>query len=557
MRQTTHVAHERKYLGFDIGESEIRLTRTIVLLICLLAGPAIVRAQSDQSNVRFTQGQVNDSATVSLGVPLGNYPGRGIDLPVGLSYSSTVWRIDHVKSVKNYNVAPPYYVSQSVTQALYAEYSRAGWKSSLDLPKIEWPKIDEIYDYKGKPATCCWNYRIARVTIHMPDGSSHEFRKSDQFHNGAVDMSGTFYAVDGSRMRYDSTGTDTGTLYMPDGTRYILGHPASQIIDRNGNTSNYNETTRQWTDTLGRFIANPLPATPTVGDFPYSLPGLPGVNGGLQTYTFKWRNLANALTSDENNNIPALRYMASHYLPNPSSYPTDSNQGNYPQAQATAYESLFQSAFIVDDNAEPEPYPVPVLVVGNAQAAGQLFNPVVLTEVVLPDGTSYKFSYNVYGEISKVIYPTGAYEAYAYDSMISDLDNLKQPYVQATRKVSSRKQSINGLGDDIQEWKYSQIHSLYGYRRTLIVAPDNTRSEIYKYDFPEPLDTTGKKYWPFGQSPSQNGAVFEKRAYSTSANGLGGQLLRRELNQFEESIYTYTYTAHGINPPFTKTVSAY
>ena len=40
---------------------------------------------------------------------------------------------------------------------------------------------------------------------------------------GVIDMVGTFYAVDGSRMRYDSTGQNTGTLYLPDGTRYILG----------------------------------------------------------------------------------------------------------------------------------------------------------------------------------------------------------------------------------------------------------------------------------------------------------------------------------------------
>jgi RHS repeat-associated protein len=560
MRQTKHLAHGRTCLGFDIGESEIRLTRTIVLLICLLTGSAIVGAQSDQSNVRFTQGQVNESATVSLGVPLGNYPGRGINLPIGLIYSSTVWRIDHLRSVRNYNVAPPYYVSQSVTQALYAEYSKAGWKSSLDLPQIEWPKTDEIYDYKGRPAVTGFNYRTARVTIHMPDGSTHELRKSDTFYiSGSVDKSGTFYSVDGSRMRYDSSGVDTGTLYMPDGTRYVLGHPASQIIDRNGNTLNYNETTRQWTDTLGRVITNPLPATPAVGDFTYSLPGLSGVNGGLQTYTFKWRNLANALTPDAYNNVPALRYMASHYLPTPSSLPTDSNQANYPQTQSTSYQSLFQSAYIPDeDPGVPTPNPVPTLVVGNGQTGGQLFNPIVLTEVILPDGTSYKFSYTVYGEVDKVIYPTRAYENYAYDVTISSQDQFKQPYVQTNRKINSRKMSIDGLGDDIQEWQYLDTGTTGGgYRMTSVIAPDKTRTEIYKNDFPEPGDTTGKKYWPFGLSDATNGTVFEKRVYSTSTNGLGGSLLRRELTQYEESTYTYTYTAAGITPTFTKTVSAY
>ena len=528
-----------------------------IVLLCVFSCLHVANAQSgDQSNVRFTQGQVNDGAAVSLSVPLSNYPGRGINLPVGLSYSSSVWRIDHIVSVKNYSVAPPYYIKQSVTQALYAEHSKSGWKSGLDLPQIEWPKLDEIYDYKGRPATCCYDYRIAHVTIHMPDGSSHEFRKSDQFYNsGSVDMTGTFYAVDGSRMRFDSTGVDTGTLFMPDGSRYVLGHPTSQLVDKLGNALNYDETTRQWTDTLGRIISNPIPANPQAQDYTYTLPGLTGVNGGVLTYTLRWKNLANALTPDQYNNVPPLRYVASHYLPNPAAVPSDSNGANFPQVQSNTYGNLFYSATLPDeDPGNPNPNPLPTLVVGNGQAAGQLFNPVVLAEIILPDGTSYKFSYDVYGEIDKVVYPTGAYEKYSFDPMISGLDEFKQPYVQTSRKISSHRQSINGTGSDEIVTTFQQV--LVGsYRKTTIVAPDSTRTEIFKLEIPEPADTTGKQYWPFGIATSANGMVVEKRAYASTASG--GQLLRRELNQYDESIYTYTYTAQGINPPYSKTVSAY
>ena len=198
--------------------------RPLNFLLCMLSLLTAAMAQSDGTNVRFTQGEVNEGATVSLSVPMATFPGRGMNLPVNLSYSSSVWRIDHKKSVKNFIVAPPpYYVKQSVTEAIFAERSQAGWRSSLDLPVVEWPKYDEIYDYKGRPAACCWNYRMARVTIHMPDGSSHELRKSDQFYiSPEVDVVGRFYAVDGSRMRYDSTSVTTGTLFLPDGTKYIL-----------------------------------------------------------------------------------------------------------------------------------------------------------------------------------------------------------------------------------------------------------------------------------------------------------------------------------------------
>src|SRR5688572_32146327 len=90
--------------------------RSLFFLLLLLAQ---ANAQSDGTNVRFTQGETNDGASVSLSVPLATYPGRGLNLPVSLSYSSSVWRLDHLKSVKNFIVAPPpYYVKQSVTQAL-------------------------------------------------------------------------------------------------------------------------------------------------------------------------------------------------------------------------------------------------------------------------------------------------------------------------------------------------------------------------------------------------------------------------------------------------------
>jgi RHS repeat-associated protein len=522
---------------------------SILAIAFLLLFSALASAQTNGSNIKFTQGEVNESATLSLGVPLGNYPGRGLDLPVSLSYSSSVWRLDHINTVKNYNtVYNPQYVTQSVTQAIYSEYSTAGWNSSFDLPKIEFPKTTDTYVYNGKASIIavspgCDGYRIAKVIIHMPDGSSHELRKSDVPNQlGYVDMSGTFYATDGSRMRFDGTGADTGTLYMADGTRYVLGHPSSQIIDRNGNTQTYNETTRQWTDTLGRTIVNPIPANPQAQDYTYTLPGLSGV----LTYTFKWRNLADALTPDDNNVTPSLRYAATHYLPTPASVPNDTS--NFPQAQSSTYDHLFHSEYVFNI-AEQGNSIVPTIVVGKGQSAGQLFNPVVLTEVVLPNGTKYKFSYNVYGEIDKVVYPTGAYEKYQIESPdnstpIPDEVASSQPYVQTERRIKSRKLSVNGTGNDTAEWKYSETYgSSYGTidsggktKVTSIIAPDNTRTEITK----RYISSSGGG---FGGSNPLSGVVLQRKSYSTSTDGLGGNLLRRELTEYAMTNIAYQQTA--------------
>src|SRR5439155_2321410 len=203
-----------------------------------------------------------------------------------LYYSSRVWRIGHLGTVNNGNY-------QTIAEAIYAQYSISGWKTSLDLPTVEWPKEDDQYYYSGQ--TFCFvcdsgfhHFRVARLFMHMPDGSTHELRQSDQPYEGTLRVTGIFYAVDDSRLRYDSTSQTTGILYMPDGSRYVLNSSTAQFIDRNGNTLNYNATTQQWKETLDRTIGMPFPATPQPG-IPYSY-----APQGLRSdkpYVFRWSHL--------------------------------------------------------------------------------------------------------------------------------------------------------------------------------------------------------------------------------------------------------------------------
>lgn len=540
---------------------KLTLSNACFVVLWVFAFSQFALAQASDPNVQFTQGDVKEGATVSLGVPIRSYKGRGLDLPISLSYSSNLWRLDQLNKIRVDSVVHP------VTQAIYAEHSVAGWKSTLDLPTVEFPKQTDSYDYRARPYPSsifngCFGYRIARLYLHMPDGSKHEFRKSDQpYHSTTIDMVGTFYAVDSSRMRYDSTGPDTGTLYLPDGTRYVLGHPISSIIDRNGNTQTFDETTREWTDTLGRVIANPLPATTRTqpGESYYNVPGL---NASSLTYIFVWRNLSDSLTPDANGVTPSMRYLASHYLPNPNALPTDPNLGNAPQAQSSQFQSLFQTM-------APEGFddgtPVEVYVVGKGQSGGQVFNPVVLQAIILPDGTSYQYRYNVYGEINKVIYPTTAFENYDYASSLASVDQDKQPYIQADRRVTSRQVSSNGLATDIREWKYSETVPFNAagnpvdnkrFRVTSIIAPDKTRTEIYRYDI-QANDGTGHLYWPFDLANALQGSVFQTKSYSTSIDGFGGQLLRREITQYEQAINSYQFSVTCQTNQFTRTVINY
>jgi hypothetical protein len=156
-------------------------------------------------------------------LPIATYPGRsGVNVPVTISYSSSVWRIAY----QYYN--PGHYTSSgqpigdgyTVVAAMYAEHSRAGWSSSVEFPVVDTWSNNEAYDMNGSPTgnTCTLGcYVVDRVLVRMPDGSTHELRSSDQPIATPFTPPDDLYVVDGSRMRYQRS---TQTLFMPDGSRY-------------------------------------------------------------------------------------------------------------------------------------------------------------------------------------------------------------------------------------------------------------------------------------------------------------------------------------------------
>jgi hypothetical protein len=198
--------------------------------------------------------------------------------------------------------------------------------------------------------------------VWMPDGSGHELRASDQPRSFTAPLPDDYYAVDGSRMRYQRS---TGTLFLQDGSRVVGG----QHIDRNGNT--LTAVTGGLQDTLGRVINNPLVS---------GVVTLPGVGNTTLNYTMVWKSLGEALTTPE-----PLRYKG--------------NSGCPPETGGTFSPSLFSS----DTFSRT--------CIGNSS---ELFNPVVLHQIVLPNNLTYTFTYNVYGEITKMVLPTGGYERFIY-----------------------------------------------------------------------------------------------------------------------------------------------
>lgn len=454
-------------------------------------------------------------------VPLGSLPGRGVNIPLSLNYNSKVWRLGFMQTI--------YWTANgknSVAEAIYSEYATAGWTTTLNIPIVEWPRTSDIYWYTGKPYASGSHYpytfRVARVFIHMPDGSIHELRKADavQQDYGTVDQYGTFYAVDGSRMRYDANGATDGTLYLVDGTRYNISSSTVQYVDRNGNTLTYDVGTRQWTDTMNRTIGMPWPASPQATDYQYSVPGF---GGNSQTYIFKFRQLSSTLSP----NSPALKKVADYYLPNPSATPGSYNTANYPVAQT---DTLFHSAYT--DYEDPPDQRTLTQVIGRLQAGGAVFDPVVLAEIVLPNNLSYKFFYNNYGELDKIIYPSGTYERHQYGTVPS-LGYLVVPYEQGSRGLWSRWLSANGSGTDEAQWTYGYEFPQQDNFVIVATAPGPTGAangvvtKTYLHNFPDPQNN-------FGYTDSRNGLACEERIYAPAA--AGGALLRRSVTYWGQSL---------------------
>jgi hypothetical protein len=112
----------------------LRLCAAALFIACLAAG---VTAQ----NIQYTQGDVGSGLEQGLQVPIRTYPGRGsVNLPFTLYYSSKVWRIGYIKTVQLNSG-----IRNSVAEAIYAEDSAAGWTAGLDLPRVEWPKQNDLY----------------------------------------------------------------------------------------------------------------------------------------------------------------------------------------------------------------------------------------------------------------------------------------------------------------------------------------------------------------------------------------------------------------------------
>jgi hypothetical protein len=449
---------------------------------------------------------------MSFSVSLGNYPGRNLSLPIALNYNSKVWRIKHHQS---------FYTQVSYrnnTRAKFAEHSVAGWTVSTGVPWVEYTGWETPYDgANGEPI--CFNcdpslpppegatLYVERLTLHLPDGSSHELRKSDTPVTTPV-LSGDFVAVDSSRIRL-SLNAYQCIIYLPDGSRYeqdfVEGsYQNTKYIDRFGNLLTHNDSTKKWTDTMGREIGlvddNGIYAfdNSSAGMRSIKLPGLGNVPATQMEYILVWKNLANALApipGTDPPQFPALAYDGSRY-----GHPVTPTTLSPALFSSRTYDRVFASINV-------------------------LFNPVVLGEIILPNGLKYIFTYNEFGELSGVKLPSGGSQSLTYSQIpLLDPDATDFPYNQANRGVTQQRTCplVSCTPAQEQVLTFTASHTVNGYLTT-VTNPTGARDERYHY-------TGGSLNIDYGFNDSRTGKAFEERTYNPD-----GQLVRRALTEWTMS----------------------
>ena len=166
-----------------------------------------------------------------------------------------------------------------------------------------------------------------------------------------------------------------------------------------------------------------------------------------------------------------------------------------------------------------------------------IFNPTVVASVTLPNEQQYQFRYNVYGELTRVVLPTGG--AYEYDYAGADsasgttccgLDG--SPNI-ARRVVERRVYSDGGTGSSYENKTTYSINAgtpaTYSYVvvKTYKQGSTNPIAQQRHYFYGLPLSS-------FGNLPTDYSAWNEGKEYQTEfMTGDGATVLKREVHTFQ------------------------
>lgn len=540
------------------------MKKTIFVVGIILVSSAFLTAQDSQNTkntadqVLRSTGRVNPSTLgMEFELPIGSYASRGQSLPLGLSYSSKVWRFEEESSIPS---SDPRWPSLNRNYAAYASDSAAGWTSSLAQPYIEYTGDITHFDGNGRPwpgpnapgPTPVGNMCVPRITVFLPGGESHELRSSDIPGSCGV-WDGTFLALDGSGLKYveDSVSTvKEYRLYLPDGSFYDFkasrdnfGTPtqkpvrkAIKLTDVNGNYIHYNEPNTQtgvndpygsWTDQLGRVFPIMIPLETPQNNSDEAFTDTFTLPGMSSSYRLTWKRLEDAFA----NPSYELEFVGT------STGDLDEDLGvTEPMASSP---TLFSRMQMYNACGSTNSFLIVYKMTFNYAGtnAWTPFNPYVLASVELPNNASYEFKYNVYGEVEQIYYPAGGHEEFDY-APVASLANMDKAFQQTNRGVTESRVYENDSDSNPAVSRYYAAKSDNNFRTT-VVNPDGTQTDNFMHrGLPEPQcnqlpDSENNYFSPrWGYDAILSGRTYETRTFS---GGESPHIIQRTFTKWEYS----------------------
>jgi len=341
--------------------------------------PAGSYALSGFDNINLFNGNLNFS------LPLLHVGGRGearytVALPI-----ERHWRVDHTV------------ITDTIGRRNFDVYTPdSNWWSST--PAIEEPHHGPgVLEGRqvGNPSGICdtlFRPTLTRLTFTAPDGTEYELR--DQLNEGKpisaalVNQCNTtdvsrgiiFVTADGTAATfvsdaviYDDQGSGaaiyypSGYLMLRNGTRFrIDSGVVTWMRDRNGNRLSFTYDLFKRVTTITDSINRLVTITYADGTTLYDQITFKGFGGATRTIRVWHTNLGNAL-----------------------------RQGYVEQTLSSLFPEL------------------------NGASSSTFYNPTVTSAVELPDGRRYQFFYNSYGELARVVLPTGGAIEYDYGAGIA------------------------------------------------------------------------------------------------------------------------------------------
>jgi len=374
------------------------------LMAIVLMGGVLALAQTNPDETQglkpYDSWHGGDLDTVSLTngglvlhIPLLSYPQRGsVGLDFSLTYSSKQWTA-MTKCVNNTQGG------QTCTSK-WEPLPRGGRFPIANNPANNYQLTGAFI----ASSTDWWIQGTANISdpqfsgnVMSPDGNVHQLGTS--YFSGGLQY--PMRSLDASGLLQPNA----NTLILPNGTRFTYGTPGvmyslqpTAVTDPNGNQISITSTS--WTDTLGRVIPGPTNGQPGTSTSTLACPS----------------GTASALAWD----VPSVSIA---------------NGGATGTRRFTLCYSIF-SIFTNFQRTAPEYPPT---------------NTSLLSAVVLPDGTAWTLSYDNYGDITRLGFPTEGSITYGYTQAPAIFDSES-----ASMWVSSRTVDANdGTGPHTWNYHYS------------------------------------------------------------------------------------------------------